>query len=112
MHELLALLSFALSLFGVQLGGTSYSNRLHDGDTVLHSEAWSDEGRARFECVESSTGRCHYRLLPVECGLAGCEQVPLRQFSVAEGRTLALSGVPAFRLDVTPGLVGATRSKQ
>ena len=100
MHELLALLSFALSLFGVHLGGTSYSNQLHDGSTVLHSEAWSDAGRARFECVESSSGQCHYRLLPLECSEA-CEQAPLRQFSVQEGRTVSLSGLPAFRLDVS-----------
>ena len=101
MHELLVLLSFALSLFGVQLGGTSYSDRLHDGDAVLHSEAWTDAGRARFECVESSSGQCHYRLLPPDCGKA-CEQAPLRQFTVQEGRTMSLSGLPDFRLDVSP----------
>ena len=102
MQELIALLSLALSLFGVHLGGTSYSNQVHDGSTVLHSEAWSDAGRARFECVESSSGHCYYRLLPPECSADACGQAPLRQFAVAEGRTVDLAGVPEFRLDVSP----------
>lgn len=102
MHELLALLTFALSLFGVQLGGTSYSNHMRDGATVLHSEAWADAGRARFECVESSSGRCHYRLLPPECTATACQRDPLREFDVAEGDTLAVVGLPDFILDVSP----------
>jgi hypothetical protein len=102
MHELLALITFALSLFGVQLGGTSYSDRLHDGGTVLHSEAWVGAGNARFECVESSSGRCHYRLLPPECASDDCAKAPLRQFDVAEGAIVQLAGVPEFRLDVSP----------
>lgn len=102
MHELLALLTFALSLFGVHLGGTSYSNHLRDGATVLHSEAWADAGRARFECVESSSGRCYYRLLPPDCGADACQRDPLREFEVAEGNTLAVVGLPEFTLDVSP----------
>lgn len=100
MHELLALLTFALSLFGVQLGGTHYSNHL-EGGAVLHSEAWADAGNARFECVESSSGRCHYRLLPRKCTNDPCGK-PLRQFDVVEGKAVALSGLPDFRIEVQP----------
>ena len=57
MNALIALLGFVLSLFGWQFGGTHYSNRLHDGGTVLHSEAWVGTAAATFECVESSSGR-------------------------------------------------------
>lgn len=102
MNELLALLAFALSLFGVELGGTSYSNQLNDGGTVLRSEAWAGPANARFECVQSSSGSCHYRLLPPGCPIASCEASPLRQFAVDEGKTLLLAGLPEFQLDVSP----------
>ena len=107
MKTLLALLSFALSLFGWQFGGTHYSNRLHDGGTVLHSEAWVGTTAARFECVESSSGRCYYRLFPIDpapaCAQGDCRTAPLQAFTVAEGEELEVTGLPEFRLDVSPG---------
>jgi len=102
MQQLIALLSLALSLFGVHLGGTRYTNEVDHGATQLHSEAWADGDRARFECVRSSSGHCYYRLLPSECGNAACRQAPLRQFAVVEGASLIVSGLPEFRLDVSP----------
>ena len=105
MNALIALMGFVLSLFGWQYGGTHYSNRLHDGGTVLHSEAWVGTAAATFECVESSSGRCYYRLLPPDPATPGAQADrttrPLQQFAVAEGEALKVTGLPEFRLDVS-----------
>ena len=102
MHELIALLSLVLSLFGLHLGGTRYTHEVDQGATQMYSEAWTDGDRASFECVRSSSGRCHYRVMPSHCAADPCRQATLRQFAVAEGATRVVPGLPEFRLDVAP----------
>jgi hypothetical protein len=102
MQKLIAIVAFALSLFGCHTSGTTYITRLHEGSTVLHSEAWVEvDRRAHFECVESSSGLCYYRLYPAGCAAGACKSKPLREFAVSEGDALAFTGTPAFDLEVT-----------
>ena len=101
MKEVMAIVWFTLSLLGVEYGGTSIVNRVSDDDTRMRSEAYVKPDQARFRCVESSTGRCLYRLLPPDCD-RDCTANPLQQFTVAEGETVVLAGLPEFRLDVAP----------
>ena len=76
--KLAALLSFALSLFGCHVDGTTWSHRiLGDHGDALYSKAWAKDGRARFECVQSSSGQCWYTLFPVDCKDDACVAKPL-----------------------------------
>jgi len=101
MKEVLALVWLALSLFGCDVGGTSIVNRVSGDGLTLRSEAYVKPDSARFRCVESSAGACHYRLLPPDCA-RDCQAAPLRRFTVAEGESLVLTGLPDFRIDVGP----------
>lgn len=96
-----AIVAFALSLLGVQLGGTTWTNRFtgDHGDT-LYSKAWAKDGRARFECVESSSGKCWYTLFRDACGDDACTDKPLARFALARGAELEFTGLPGFRFCV------------
>src|SRR3546814_4548935 len=99
MKELMALVWFALSLFGCDFGGTSIVNRITGEAGSLHSEAYVKPGTARFHCLQSSTGQCGYRLFPADCA-DECDAPPLREFVVDEGDTVAVVDLPPFRVDV------------
>lgn len=99
--KLAALLSFALSLFGCHVGGTTWSHRItgDHGDT-LYSKAWATDGRAGFECVQSSSGRCWYTLFPADCKDDACASKPLARFAVVRGGEREVTGLPEFRFCV------------
>ena len=98
MPKLVALLQFMLALVGCSLGGTSYTSRIDAGDASLYSKARVQDGVARFDCVDSSSGQCHYTLYPDACaGDADCRLAPLRRFSVARGESLQVAGLVDFR---------------
>ncbi|MDQ2702062.1 MAG: hypothetical protein M3Y70_04440 [Pseudomonadota bacterium] len=99
MKELIALVGFALSLFGCDFGGTSIINRISGDAGNLRSEAYVKPGSARFHCIESSNGHCYYRLLPIDCA-DDCSVPPLREFVVDAGGEVVITGLPGFRLDV------------
>ena len=86
MTKFAALLSFALSLFGFHVGGTTWSHRVtgNHGD-ALYSKAWAKDGRARFECIESSSGKCWYTLFRDACDNDACVDRPLTHFALARG---------------------------
>ena len=101
MSKFIALLQFLLALSGCSVGGTTYSNRIDSDQEQLHSKARVQDGVARFDCVESSSGVCHYTLYPEACsGKADCQLAPLQRFSVARGQTREIAGLQGFRVCV------------
>ena len=96
--KLVALLQFLLALAGCSPGGTTWTSRVDEGRMALHSKASVQDGVARFECVRSSSGACHYTLYPDACdGKAACQLAPLQRFSVASGKSHQVAGLIDFR---------------
>jgi hypothetical protein len=107
MSKLIALLHFLLAMSGCSLDGTTWTHHLQSGQASLDSKARVQDGVARFECLGSSSGACHYTLYPDACnGLADCHLAPLRQFTVARGDSRQVAGLRDFRpcvgIDDTP----------
>lgn len=102
MSKLIALLHFLLALAGIDIGSTSYSNRIiGNGHDALYSLAHAKDGVARFECRASDSGTCHYTLYPDACaGKADCRLAPLQHFTVARGQTRQIAGLHEFRVCV------------
>jgi len=99
--KLAALLAFTLSLFGFHVGGTTWSNRMtSDHGDLLYSKAWANDGRARFECVQSSSGRCWYTLFPADCNGDACIAKPLARFALVRGDEREFTGLTEFRFCV------------
>ena len=102
-----ALLYFVLSMFGCDVGRSTFVDRIvHDGAATLESRAVVEAGIARFECLRSASGQCYYTLFPRDCSAsngkdAGCLTKPIRQFAVADGDTRQIAGLRDFRLCVS-----------
>lgn len=102
-----ALLYFVLSLFGCDVGKSTFVDRIvHDGATALDSRTVVEAGVARFECLRSASGQCYYTLFPRECAAsdakdAPCLTTPIKRFAVADGDTRQISGLRDFRLCVS-----------
>lgn len=109
MNRLISLLYFVLSLLGLDVGSQSFEHRTAaDGADVLLSRAHVDAGVARFECVQSASGECHYLVLPKACdadaasvpGAADCGAPPIARFTLAQGESRQIPGLQNFRLCV------------
>jgi len=102
-----ALLYFVLSLFGCDVGRSTFVDRIvHDGATSLDSRTVVEAGVARFECIRSASGQCYYTLFPRDCAAssrkdAGCLTKPIQRFAVADGDTRQIAGLRDFRLCVS-----------
>lgn len=110
MSKFIALLHFLLALSGCSIGGTSFTNRIDSDQVRLTSKAHVQDGVARFNCVESSSGACHYTLYPEACaGKADCQLAPLQRFSVARGESHQVAGLIDFRpcVATTPAALAA-----
>lgn len=98
MSKLAALLQFLLALSGCSLGGSTFIDRIDNPAQTLHSKTRVQDGVARFECLASSSGQCHYTLYPDACGQrADCRLAPLQRFSVARGHDRQIAGLSGFR---------------
>ena len=110
MTKLVALLQFLLALVGIHAGGNDYSYRIEESNGAsIYGKAHSQDGVARFECIDSSSGLCHFTLYPRGCaGPSGCRQPPLRTFSIARGETRQIAGLSGFQLcvDATDAALG------
>ena len=97
---LLSPLLLILSACGVD--GTSFSNRIgNNGHDTLYSKARVEDGVARFHCLKSDSGTCHYTLYPAACaGKADCALAPLQRFTVARGEARQIAGLHDFRVCV------------
>lgn len=108
MRNLSAAIYFLLALFGCDGGGATLLDRATiDGIEALYSETRVRAGVARFECVASASGRCHYTLLPPRCATPGakpsdeCRDAPVERFSIAAGTHREVVGLPEFGVCVS-----------
>lgn len=68
MRKLIAVLCYSFVLVGCDLGGNTIVHRENDsGVDIIHSKVKIDERSARFECVASRSGLCHYSLFRKVC---------------------------------------------
>ncbi|MBF6022958.1 hypothetical protein [Lysobacter niastensis] len=119
MKIIAALFYFALSLFGCDVGRSTFVDRISTEGAAdfLYSKTTVEGGVARFECLRSASGECHYTVFPRECASAAsskgkrsvlCQNEPVERFAVANGDSLQIRGLRDFRLCVsteskTPG---------
>ena len=108
MRNLIASVYFLLSLFGCDSGGTTLVTRTTaDGIDTVHSETRITADIARFECIRSASGRCHYTLFPRECAsvpmqdASKCTSRPAEQFVLAAGDHREVVGLSPFELCVS-----------
>lgn len=109
--KLLALFYFALSLFGCDIGRSTFVDRISaDGVDSLYSKATVEAGFARFECLRSASGQCYYTLFPRECAKTPdangqhdtrCLSRPVERFAVANGESRLFPGLRNFRVCVS-----------
>jgi hypothetical protein len=99
MRNLFAALYFLLAVFGCDGGGTTTITRsVSNGVDLLHASTRVKAGVARFECLASASGECHYTLLPPQCASskAPCKEAPIDRFSMKTGESREVVGLPAF----------------
>ncbi|KAG1525285.1 hypothetical protein G6F50_018466 [Rhizopus delemar] len=80
----------ALSLGGCEKSSTTSITRTQaNGVATLYSKGTVVEGQARFQCIASRSGQCHYVVLDPACSTdAACAKPPLRRASAsASART-------------------------
>ncbi|NLA68226.1 MAG: lytic polysaccharide monooxygenase [Gammaproteobacteria bacterium] len=109
MNKPIALVYFILSLFGFDAGGMILVHRIEDGSAAVHSRTRVEAGVARFECLQSASGECHYTVYPRSrasradgAEATGCGAAPAgRKFSVAAGDSRQITGLVDFGLCVS-----------
>ncbi len=104
MHYLIAGIYFLFALLGWDGWGahTIATQAFEHGTEVLYSETSITPVLARFSCVGSATGRCHYRLFSEHChqpvrpaSVPVCDRTPLREIVLSIGKSAELLGLPA-----------------
>ena len=78
-----------------QSSNTSVTRVRSNGVDALYSKTTVEDGAARFECIASNSGRCHYLVLDPRCSAdSACAQPPLHRLTVAVGKTEQMAGLP------------------
>lgn len=115
MNKLIAIVSFALSLYGCDVGGSTYVHRSSaDGNDVLYSKVVAKPGFTRFECLASASGQCHYTLYAGDCPppstqgssntpppAHGCQPKRAKHFALASGDSRRMPTLSRFRMCVS-----------
>ena len=99
MRNLFAAVYFLLALFGCDSGGTTTITRsVSNGVDLVHARTRVKAGVARFECLASASGECHYTLRPVQCDATGssCTETPIDRFTMKTGESREVVGLPQF----------------
>ncbi|TZF86692.1 hypothetical protein [Cognatilysobacter lacus] len=100
MDTLFAVFAFLASLAGFHSGRDTVVHRVvTNGVYLLASRATVEAGVARFECMRSASGRCHYLVLPHDC--SDSKACTGRRYDVAVGDVRQVAGLHAFRLCVS-----------
>lgn len=117
--KLIALCYFVLSLYGCDVGGSTFVHRTHvDGADSLYSKATVEGGVARFECLRSASGQCYYTVFTRDCTatsgralgsstgstskpIVGCRPELVERFAIAKGDSRQIPGLHSFRLCVS-----------
>ena len=110
MDMLAILLHLLLAVFGVDLAGSTHVHHDRvDGVDTLHGIATIEAGVARFECLASASGRCHFTVFPVPCAGAAplarwavgpCDAAPPRRFELPAGGGREIPGLAVHALCV------------
>lgn len=104
MRNLFAAIYFVLALFGCESGGTTMITRsVSNGVDLVHASTRIKAGVARFECLASVSGECHYTLLPTQCAptKVPCTETPIDRFSIKTGESREVVGLPQFSVCVS-----------
>ncbi|HEY5970666.1 MAG TPA: hypothetical protein VIT22_01625 [Pseudoxanthomonas sp.] len=104
MRILISLVSFLLTLVGFnpQAGTTTLTFSSVDGVGVNSSKARIADGNARFECLQSASGSCHYVVFTSACAqvdkranyVDACSTRVVETFTLAAGDVRELTGLP------------------
>jgi hypothetical protein len=102
MDKFFALFAFLASLIGCDGGRDTVVHRIAGaGSDVLFSRATVQDGVARFDCVRSASGTCHYLVLPHGCMTGQPCASHADRYDVAAGDSRQVTGLHAFRLCVS-----------
>ena len=104
MRILVSLLSFVFTLLGCnpQSGTTTVTFSSVDGVGINSTKSRIGDGDARFECLKSATGNCHYLVFVETCAAAkisaadtACTTRVLERFTLVAGKVKELHDLPA-----------------
>lgn len=116
MRNFTALLYYLFALLGCDLGATTIVHRASaDGVEIIDSEVRITDRIARFECLASRSGQCHYVLFRDDCTAVGqgaaqapatdgksCAGQAFERFAMAAGTDKEVIGLePGFKLCVS-----------
>ena len=106
MDTLLAILFYALSLFGIDVGSHTRVDRIRsNGTDVLYSKVVAQPTITRFECLRSESGQCYYTVYTPACSKQasgrsqGCASVD--RFALALGDARQMAARPGLRMCVS-----------
>ncbi|MFC4763933.1 hypothetical protein [Dyella koreensis] len=98
MRNLLAVIYYVLAMVGCTGGRTIEMHSMTDGHDRVHGVVHLQAGVAKFECVGSASGQCHFVLFSAACPDVGvdkaCDAPPLERLALAVGASRELVGLP------------------
>ena len=96
MRNVLALLYYLLAVVGCSGGQITDMRSEADGHDIVHGRIELRATVAKFECLASATGQCHFSLFDPSCAdpAASCDKPPER-FALAQGASREIVGLPA-----------------
>ena len=116
MDTLLAIVFYALSLFGIDIGSHTRIDRIRSNDTdVLYSKVVAQPTSTRFECLRSASGQCYYTVYASDCSatakpargrMRDCASVD--RFALARGDARQMTARPGLRVCVSAEANAAT----
>ena len=108
MKTFLAVIAYALSLFGIDVGSKIRIDHIQDNGTdVLYSEVVAQPTGTRFECVRSASGQCYYTVIRRQCvstpgtPAIDCTAQPAERFALAKGDSRHVTTLEGFRMCVS-----------
>lgn len=114
MKLFIAVIAYALSLFGIDVGSHVRTDRVqNNGSDILYSQVTTRPTGTRFECVRSASGQCYYTVYPEPCttvpgsGAVDCTAQPAQHFALARGDTRQVATVATLRMCVSAEAAGA-----
>ncbi|SFS08820.1 hypothetical protein SAMN05216570_2464 [Dyella sp. OK004] len=98
MRNLLALIYYVMTLVGCTGGRTIEMHSIADGHDKVHGVVHLQAGVAKFECLGSASGQCHFALFSAVCPDAtadkACDAPPLERLALAVGASREIVGLP------------------
>ena len=108
MKTFIAVIAYALSLFGIDVGSHVRTDRVQsNGVDVLYSQVTTRPTGTHFECVRSASGQCYYTVVPQQCrtltgtGTTDCVAQPVERFALANGQARQVAALSTVRVCVS-----------